>query len=226
MLRLKSSGRDWVLGLRSLFGLSLLLFALSSSYANSAGANTAVNSQVAQIFQQLSATPVLRANFEQQKKLASLNKSFVSKGQILFAKQTGVLWKIQQPVQADLVVTAQKIVQKTQRTQSQVDLQNSAYASVANMFLQLMAGDQGALSKNFDVVSAHYSPTGWNVALVPKSALFKKLFVRVEAQGQRFVNRIVITEQANNLTTIQFSQHSVQPQTLTAAENALFQLAK
>lgn len=94
------------------------------------------------------------------------------------------------------------------------------------MFLQLMSGNEAALAKNFNVVSANYSPTQWNVSLTPKSNLFKKLFVQVDAHGQRYVDRITILEQANNRTIIRFSQQTAQPQTLTAAENALFQLAK
>ena len=186
----------------------------------------AQNTELQKIFQQLSAVPVVRAHFEQEKKLASLNKTYVSKGTVLFSKSSGVLWQIQSPVKADLIVTPKKLVQKTQRTYSQIDVEKTPYGSVATMFLQLMSGNEAALAKNFNVVSAQYSPTAWNVALTPKSTLFKKLFDRVDAQGQRYVNRIVIQEKAGNSTTIRFSQQSAQPQTLTAAENALFQLAK
>lgn len=186
----------------------------------------AQNTELKQVFAQLGSTPVVRANFEQQKKLASLNKTYVSKGEVLFSKNVGVLWKIQSPVQADLVVTARKLVQKTQRTSSQIEVDKTPYGSVATMFLQLMSGNEAALAKNFNVISVNYTPAQWSVSLAPKSSLFKKLFVRVDAQGQQYVDRIVIQEQANNRTTIRFSQHSIQPQTLTAAENALFQLAK
>ncbi len=186
----------------------------------------AQNTELKQVFAQLGSTPVVRANFEQQKKLASLNKTYVSKGEVLFSKNVGVLWKIQSPVQADLVVTARKLVQKTQRTSSQIEVDKTPYGSVAMMFLQLMSGNEAALAKNFNVISVNYTPAQWSVSLAPKSSLFKKLFVRVDAQGQQYVDRIVIQEQANNRTTIRFSQHSIQPQTLTAAENALFQLAK
>ena len=182
--------------------------------------------ELKQIFSQLGAVPVVRANFEQQKKLASLNKTYVSKGEVLFSKNQGVLWQIQSPVKADLVVTPRKLVQKTQRTSSQIEVDKTPYGSVATMFLQLMSGNEAALAKNFNVVSANYSPAQWNVVLTPKSSLFKKLFVRVDAQGQRYVNRIAIQEKANNSTVIRFSQQSAQPQTLMAAENALFQLAK
>ena len=186
----------------------------------------AQNPQLRQIFAQLSETPTVRANFEQQKKLASMNKTFISKGTVLFSKSQGVIWKIQSPVKADLIVTPRKLVQKTQRTYSQIEIDKSPYGSVATMFLQLMSGNEAALAKNFNIVSASYSPAQWNVALTPKSSLFKKLFVRVDAQGQRYVDRIVIREKANNSTSIRFSQQTTQPQTLTAEENALFQLAK
>ena len=187
---------------------------------------SAQNPQLKQIFTQLAATPMVRAQFEQQKKLASLNKTFVSKGTVLFSKSQGVIWNIQSPVQANLIVTPYKLVQKTQRTYSQIEIDKSPYGSVATMFLQLMSGNETALAKNFNIVSASYSPAQWNVALTPKSSLFKKLFVRVDAQGQRYVDRIVLSEQANNTTTIRFSQQTTQPQTLTAEENVLFQLAK
>ncbi len=75
-------------------------------------ASYAESSKVGQIFQQLSQTPVVRAHFEQQKKLTSLNKTFSSNGQVLFSKSQGVIWQIQKPVQADLIVTPKKLLQK------------------------------------------------------------------------------------------------------------------
>ena len=201
-------------------GFVMSLFALLSTTTH------AQNSDLKQIFTQLSASSVVRANFVQHKKLASLNKTYVSKGTVVFTTNSGVLWQIQSPVKADLIVTSKKVVQKTQRTYSQIEVDKTPYGSVATMFLQLMSGNETALAKNFNVVSANYSPTKWNVSLTPKSGLFKKLFVKVDAQGQRYVDQIVIQEQANNSTTIRFSQQTAQPQTLTAAENALFQLAK
>ena len=201
-------------------GFVMSLFALLSTTTH------AQNSDLKQIFTQLSASSVVRANFVQHKKLASLNKTYVSKGTVVFTKNSGVLWQIQSPVKADLIVTSKKVVQKTQRTYSQIEVDKTPYGSVATMFLQLMSGNETALAKNFNVVSANYSPTKWNVSLTPKSGLFKKLFVKVDGQGQRYVDQIVIQEQANNSTTIRFSQQTAQPQTLTATENALFQLAK
>ncbi|MFW1839564.1 outer membrane lipoprotein carrier protein LolA [Acinetobacter gyllenbergii] len=202
-----------------LLSVTSVLFSLSVSASAHAD-------QVATIFNQLAKSELIRADFEQQKKLASLNKTFVSNGTLTFAKSNGVLWQIKRPVQADLIVTQKKLIQKTQRTYSQIQIDQSPYSSVATLFLQLMSGDDKALAKNFNVLSANYSPSGWNIALTPKSALFKKLFLRIDAQGQQYVNKIVIQEQANNSTTILFRNQTTQPNQLTAAEDALFQLAK
>lgn len=211
---------------RSKTFLSMWLLSACMLYLMLCMPSHAADTQVSQIFKQLSATAIVRADFQQQKKLAALNKIFVSNGTVLFSKQQGVLWQIQRPVTASLIVTPQKLVQKTQRTMSQIEIDKSPYGSVATMFLQLMSGNEAALAKNFNVVSARYSPNQWQVTLTPKSALFKKLFVQVDAQGQRYVDRIVMTEKANNATIISFSQHRSQPNSLTTTENELFKLAK
>ena len=111
-----------------------------------APAVSAQNTELKQVFAQLGATPVVRAQFEQQKKLTALNKTYVSKGTVLFSKNQGVLWQIQSPVKADLVVTPRKLVQKTQRTSSQIEVDKTPYGSVATMFLQLMSGNEAALA--------------------------------------------------------------------------------
>ncbi len=117
---------------------------------------------------------------------------------MLFSKNQGVLWQIQSPVKADLVVTSRKLVQKTQRTSSQIEVDKTPYGSVATMFLQLMSGNEAALAKNFNVVSANYSPTQWNVSLKPKSSLFKSFLSKSMRKGSvmwtvlRFWNKPII----------------------------------
>ncbi|TCB31600.1 outer membrane lipoprotein carrier protein LolA [Acinetobacter sp. ANC 4635] len=208
------------------FNTRAILCAGMLTVASSQAVFAAPINEVRDIFQQVSATPVVHAHFEQQKKLISLNKTYVSKGNVVFSKQQGVLWQMQTPVQADLVVTPQKLVQKTQRTMSQINVQQSPYGSVATLFLQLMAGDEKALASNFNIVSATHNNQAWAVTLTPKSSLFKKLFNQVNVQGGRYVNQIVIQEKDRNITQIRFSQQTSQPQNLTAQEHALFQLAK
>lgn len=181
---------------------------------------------IGQIFQQLSQHAVVRAKFTQQKKLPNLAKTFQSSGQILFAKNQGVLWQISAPVQADLIMTQRALVQKTANTQSKINLEQNQYAGVAHLFLQLMAGNQTAFTQNFNIHQANYSAQGWQLQLSPKSSTMKKLFEQVEISGKSDVNKIVITEKNKGQTTILFNQHQHSPVQLTGTEHALFQLAK
>ncbi|MFC4951883.1 LolA family protein [Acinetobacter puyangensis] len=186
--------------------------------------------QAQQIFQQLASQTLVRAQFQQQKQLPSVAKTFNSTGQVLFSKTNGVLWQMKTPVQADLVMTEKKLVQKTARTQSEVALDKSPYGAVASVFLQLMTGDQKTLSQNFNIQSIYIDdtqqPARWNIRLTPKSSLLKKLFIAVDASGAQYVENMLIQEKGNSTTRIQFRQHSSTPAQLSPAEHALFQLAK
>ncbi|WP_413784501.1 LolA family protein [Acinetobacter sp. S54] len=200
---------------------TFMLFVLSLS-----ASVRAASPQAEQIFKQLSQTTLVRAKFEQKKKLASLQKTFVSNGDVVFSKTNGVLWQLQRPVQADLVVTPKKLVQKTAKTMSQLDVSKSPYGSVATLFLQIMSGNSALLDQHFTVSKTTITAQGWSMSLRPKSSLFKKLFVQVDVQGQQYVNQIIIAEQGSNTTVINFSQQHSQPAALTTDEQVLFQLAK
>jgi hypothetical protein len=186
--------------------------------------------QLQAIFQQMAQIKLLRADFVQQKRLPSVNKSFKSSGQVVFAQNQGLLWQIQQPVPADLIMTPRTLLQKTAHTQSKISLAQSPYAAVAQLFLQLLRGDQQALAQNFSIDILGYSQNGvamqWQVVLKPKTALLQQLFERIEATGGQSVQQMVIHEKNHNRTEIVFSAIRQPATPLSAAENALFQLAK
>ena len=211
----------YAVGITTLLTGSLLASTLSL-------ADTAQDTQL--IFKQLAQHSTVRAEFVQQKQLPSINKTFQSRGSLTFSKSAGVLWRIKAPVHADLIMTPVKLVQKTERTQSQIAVDKSPYGGVANVFLQLMSGDQKTLDKNFTVqsvtVNRQVQPASWTIRLVPKSTMLKKLFNSVDASGDQYVQRMSINEKGNSNTVIQFSQQQNSPAQLTANENALFQLAK
>lgn len=189
--------------------------------------NTATQiQQVQSIFQQLAKQNMVRADFTQQKKLANSQRSFNSSGQIVFAKQTGVLWQIKNPVQADLIMTQTAIVQKTANTQSKIRLDQNQYAGIANVFLQLMSGNETALKQNFEILNVSQTGQNWQISLKPKSAMMQKLFAKIDVSGGQFVQKMTVYEKNNGSTTIQFSSQKTTPNQLSGQENALFQLAK
>ena len=181
--------------------------------------NQSQHTQTAQqIFNELAKTTLMRANFQQKKQLPNTNKTFVSSGKVVFAKNQGVLWQISSPVKADLIMTAKNMVQKTANTQSKISLEQNQHASTATVFLGLMSG-------NFSIKSAKYTAQSWQIALSPKSTTMKKLFNDVQIDGGKNINKIIIKDKSQGTTTITFSGHQHSTGTLSDSENALFKLA-
>lgn len=178
-----------------------------------------------QIFNELAKTTLMRANFQQKKQLPNTNKTFVSSGKVVFAKNQGVLWQIASPVKADLIMTPKNMVQKTANTQSRISLEQNQHASTATVFLGLMSGDSKTLNDNFSIKSAKYTAQSWQIALSPKSATMKKLFNDIQIDGGKNINKIIIKDKSQGTTTITFSGHQHSTGTLSDSENALFKLA-
>lgn len=178
------------------------------------------------ILAMLAAKPLVRAEFVQEKTLASLNKPLLSSGTMLFSKQQGVLWRLQKPVMADLMVTPTKMLQKTARTQSEVSLARSPYGSAATLLLQLMSGNEVAVKQAFSVQSVQLKGTTWRIQLSPRQAQLQKMFSSIVAEGDQYIRHIVMTESGGGQTDIRFNSPTDQPSQLNAAEHALFQMAK
>ena len=209
--------------------VSIAMLIAPTAFAQSTVSSQQATVQAQQIFQQLSAQKFLRANFVQSKKIPSLGKTFKSTGQVLYSQPQGVLWQIATPVKADLIMTDKTLIQKTSRTQSKITLDKSPYGAVANMFLQLMSGDQKALNKNFNITSVQVgqgSNATWKIALTPKSSTLKKLFKSVNATGTSYVQNMQIVDVSNATTAIQFTPTKNNSNALSSAEHALFKLAQ
>ena len=176
--------------------------------------------------QQLAAKPVVRAQFQQSKTIANSSKPMLSKGSLLFVKNQGVLWQLNSPVQADLVVTPRKMVQKTAHTQSVVNLKQTPYGPAATVLLQLMSGNEAALRQHFQVTQFKQNGNTWSAGLQPKSASMKPLFSRIEINGGAYVSKIVLFDPQQRPTNIVFTGHSSANNSLNSSENALFKLAQ
>ena len=210
--------------------IALLFVLMGALVSGQAMARTTQNqsqhTQTAQqIFNELAKTTLMRANFQQKKQLPNTNKTFVSSGKIVFAKNQGVLWQIASPVKADLIMTPKNMVQKTANTQSRVSLEQNQHASTATVFLGLMSGNSKTLNDNFTIKSAKYTAQSWQIALSPKSATMKKLFHDIQIDGAKNINKIIIKDKSQGTTTITFSGHQHSTGTLSDSENALFKLA-
>lgn len=209
------------------FGLSLTVCWLCICTALPVQSQALTQREQDDIFQGLSAMSLLRAAFLQTKTIAALDREYLSGGEIVFHRQYGILWQLRHPVAAQLIVGRDRIVQQTENTHSVIEMSGSPYAGIAQVLLQVMAGDQQQLRENFQLLSAERLSNGhWQIALEPKDKRFQRLFNAVVLSGSEFVEEIVLKESSGNQTRLQFSQQRLLPEALSDGEDALFQLAQ
>lgn len=177
------------------------------------------------ILQILAAKPIVRANFEQDKTLPALKKPLHSEGHLLFSRTRGMLWYLQKPVVAELVMTPNRLLQKTAHTQSSLTLGQSPYAAAIGLLLQLQNGDAEKIQHAFNVISAHKTGANWTLVLSPKDRALQKVFAQLQTKGDSYLREIHISEPSGGSTHLRFINPHSDPQLLSDDEQALFSLA-
>jgi hypothetical protein len=178
-----------------------------------------------EVLKVLAAHPLLRTDFSQEKTLPALKKPLHSEGRLIFAGQEGVLLLIKKPVQAQLVITPDVLLQKTARTQTRLRLDQSPYGAMAGIFGQLMSGDVKKLQQSFTVQSVENKGPSWILRLTPRDKRLQKLFKSLRISGDDYLREVQISETGDGETLMRLSAHSTAPASLSDDERALFALA-
>lgn len=169
--------------------------------------------------------PVLRGEFEQEKRLQGFRNPLVSKGDFLVARERGVLWNTRSPFASTLVLTRQRLLsrQGDGPARSLAGAQASPVIATANALLMaLLAGDIDALSAQFEMRETLATDGSWSLLLLPKAGPLRKIFKQIQLQGDRHVRSVQLDEVRGDRTVIRFLKLSDVPATLSAAESGQF----
>lgn len=169
--------------------------------------------------------PVLRGEFVQEKQLQGFKNPLRSKGDFLLARDRGVVWNTRSPFASTLVLTKEKLLvrQADGSTQAMVDQQASPAVGTANaLLLALLSGDIDSLSRQFRLRETMAADGSWRLQLVPRQGALKKIFKRIELQGDRHVRSVRLEEVRGDRTELRFLQLRTAPAQLTADEAKQF----
>lgn len=167
---------------------------------------------------------VLRGSFTQRKYLAELEQPLVSTGRFVVAAGHGLLWRIEQPVQAQLVVTRQHMVQRSNghevvRFNAE---QAPALSVVAAVLLAVFQADMDQLRHYFQIQKQSGHGDHWAMTLVPSGAGVGEFIAQVRIQGAANINRIEIDQPGGDRSIIELHAAVDGPATLSAQEQAQF----
>lgn len=198
-----------------------MLLALAVSLASAAPASTGADGVRAR----LADVAVLRGKFEQEKRLQGFRNPLRSQGDFLLSRERGVVWNTRSPFASTLVLTRQRLQAKQGdgRKQDLLEPGNSQALATANtLLLALIGGDVAALRQQFVLKETLAADGSWQLELLPKSGGLRKVFRRIELQGDRFVRRVSLEEVRGDRTDIRFQQLLDTPPRLSAEEAKQF----
>ncbi len=173
------------------------------------------------ILARLAESPVVRAEFVQERFLRAIARPTVSTGSITVSRAEGVLWKIEVPVQLGLAFTPTQVIETgpdgVRRLRSE---RRGAQAEMARLMRGILGADAQALQSTFEP-KAEGSPERWRIRLVPKAREMAAFLKAINLGGARHLESIEIQETSGDRTLIRMRGFSVGGE-LDPAERAQF----
>lgn len=171
---------------------------------------------------QLDKHAVVRAEFAQSKQISGLKRPLQTSGQIVFAREHGVLWQIEQPYKVGYILSEDKVVEiaadGTRKERLARDL--PGLAQVGRIFRAMLGANTTALREYFDI-QTQGAAGSWSLALTPRQAQMAQFIERLDINGGAFVDGIRIQEKGGDLTQIRFRNSSAAA-ALSESEQKLF----
>jgi len=179
---------------------------------------------LAEVQRTLASNNVIRGAFTQTRTMEMFSQPLVSDGQFLLSKSQGLVWDQVHPFPVQLVLTTDKLSQRIANQAPQVVTakENPMAFYFSHVFLAVFHGDTKQLEQQFSL-SFQPDPNHWTLTLEPNSAPLNSVFQNITLTGNTDIERVTLLEVRGDSTTIEFSQQSHQPDTLTNDEQAQFQ---
>jgi outer membrane lipoprotein-sorting protein len=184
-----------------------LLVALSLLLALSTRANAF---DLVQLSLQLHEPTVVRGTFTQEKYLRALPQPLVSVGTFVLARDRGLLWFLQAPVQQDYRISAAGIARRTPNGWKQTSQQGPA-ARQNELFLAVLQGDTEALQRDFELQLTG-TAQAWSLTLTPRSRLLAQIFSTILIQGGATAERIELVEAQGDSTLLTLTDIQIDDQ--------------
>lgn len=150
------------------------------------------------IVARLASYPVVRAQFVQERTMASLTKPVISSGRLVFSRE-GLIWQVEAPVKLSLVYSASASPQS-----------GAVQAEMGRLIRALIAGDLRELRTTFDVV-----PRGdlerWTLELRPKTAEVSQYLRGIALAGGEHLEAIDILEASGDRLKVRMKNFDVTP---------------
>lgn len=174
--------------------------------------------------QRFTEQPVIRAHFAQTRVIKDLPQPLRSQGEMLIARDKGLLWDQKAPFPMMLMLDDSRMVQVVNNQPAQViTAENNPQMFQFNHLLRaLFQADRHVLEQNFRVEFHDKGEGRWALSLTPVTTPLDKIFASIDLAGQTYLESIQLNDKQGDRTDIALSQHRLTPATLTDDERQRF----
>ncbi|HCA7079149.1 TPA: outer membrane lipoprotein carrier protein LolA [Citrobacter sedlakii] len=174
--------------------------------------------------QRFTGQPVVRAHFDQTRTIKDLPQPLRSQGQMLIARDQGLLWDQTAPFPMQLLLDDKRMVQTINGQPPQtITADNNPQMFQFNHLLRaLFRADRKVLEQNFRVDFTDAGEGRWSLRLTPITTPLDKIFATINLAGNAYLERITLNDKQGDRTDITLSQHQLTPTQLTDDERQRF----
>lgn len=174
--------------------------------------------------QRFTEQPVIRAHFDQTRTIKDLPQPLRSQGQMLIARDQGLLWDQTSPLPMQLLLDDKRMVQVINGQPPQIiTAENNPQMFQFNHLLRaLFQADRKVLEQNFRVEFADKGEGRWTLRLTPTTTPLDKIFNTIDLAGQTYLESIQLNDKQGDRTDIALTQHQLTPAQLTDDERQRF----
>jgi len=174
--------------------------------------------------QRFTEQPVVRAHFEQTRTIKDMPQPLRSSGEMLIARDDGLLWDQKAPFPMTLLLDDKRMVQTLNGQPPQtITAENNPQMFQFNHLLRaLFQADRQVLEENFRIDFNDLGNGRWSLMLTPTTSPLDKIFASLDLGGAAFLESIVLNDKQGDRTQIALSRHQLTPASLTDAERQRF----
>ena len=174
--------------------------------------------------QRFTEQPVVRAHFTQTRTIKDLPQPLKSAGNMLIARDRGLLWDQTSPFPMQLLLDDKRMVQAINGQPPQIiTAENNPQMFQFNHLLRaLFQADRKVLEENFRVEFADLGAGRWTLRLTPITTPLDKIFATIDLAGSTYLETIQLNDKQGDRTDIVLSQQQLTPAQLTDDERQRF----
>ncbi|HCL6100916.1 outer membrane lipoprotein carrier protein LolA [Enterobacter cloacae subsp. cloacae] len=167
--------------------------------------------------QRFTQQPVVRAHFEQVRTIKDMPQPLRSQGEMVIARDSGLLWDQKAPFPMTLLLDDKRMVQTINGQPPQtITADNNPQMFQFNHLLRaLFQADRKVLEENFRIDFQDLGEGRWSLVLTPTTTPLNTIFATLDLGGATFLESIRLNDKQGDRTDITLSSHRLTPASLT-----------